>query len=179
MDPLFSSTHAALSFAFNYSERQSAPSILGRLSDKPRDIGKGLSGLDGAAQAGMIRREVLQLDALQRAVVVCKFARPKECAHCRSLVDSNERIEAIEALTQHVQDTLQGDRPHLILRRWLVRKYFGERIGMAELAKKCGVHQNTASNHFRKVKAELDRIERQALRGLDESLKSIVDDGGN
>lgn len=174
MTALFTSTHSALAFAFNYSERQGMPNLLQRLADKDREPGKGLTGLDGAGQAGMIKREVSELPTLQRAVIVAKFARPKPCPHCQSLVDASERKEAIEALAQHVQGVLVGDLPNLVLRRQLVRKHFGDRIGMAELAKKCGVHQNTASNHGRKVKRVLAQLEREALQALDECLKSVV-----
>lgn len=171
---LFTSTHSALAFAFNYSERRGVPNLLQRLGDQHRDEGRGLSGLDGAGQAGMIRREVQQLTVLERSVVIAKFARPKLCLHCNSLVDSSERTEALEALAHYSLTALKGEIPNLALRRGLVRKHFGDRIGMAELAKKCGVHQNTATNHRRKIEKLLGQLEHQAMSKLDEALADIL-----
>lgn len=173
---LFTSTHSALAFAFNYSDRQGVPNLLQLLADRDRlqQPGRGLVGLDGAGQAGMILREVGHLPALQRAVIICKFSKPKPCAHCGSLVDTSERIQAIEALAQHTLTVLTGERPNLALRRGLVRRHFGDRIAMADLAKRCGVHQNTATNHGRKVSKEMQRLEHMALRELDGQLAGVV-----
>lgn len=173
-EALFTSTHSALAFAFNYSERRGVPNLLQRLGDQHRDAGRGLAGLDGAGQAGMIRREVQQLSLLERAVVIAKFSRPKLCLHCNSLMDSSERAEALEALAQHALTALKDEIPNLPLRRGLVRKHFGDRIGMAELAKKCGVHQNTVTNHRRKIEKLLNQLERQAMSKLDEALVDIL-----
>lgn len=171
---LFTSTHSALAFAFNHTERQGVPNLLQRLADRDREPGRGLVGLDGAAQAGMILREVHQLSALQRAVIICKFSRPKPCGHCGTLVDTSERIQAVEALAQHTLSVLAAERPNLALRRGLVRRHFGQKIAMQDLAKQCGVHQNTASNHGRKVQKLLKALEHDALRLLDEKLSSVV-----
>jgi len=171
---LFTSTHSALAFAFNHSERQGVPNLLQRMADRDREPGRGLVGLDGAAQAGMILREVFQLPALQRAVIICKFARPKPCGHCGTLVDTSERVQAIEALAQHTLSVLAAERPNLALRRALVRRHFGQKVSMQDLAKQCGVHQNTATNHWRKVQKLLKALEHEALRCLDDVLSSVV-----
>ncbi len=176
-EPIFNSVHAALTFAFSYQERQGRPNMLGSMSEKERPrSGRGLTGTDGAAQAGMIRREVEQLKPLQRAVIVAKFSRPVACPHCSSPADSQERKEAIEALAHHTLDVLKGERPNLALRRGLVRSQFGARIKMQDLAKECGVHQNTVTNHAKKVHDRLKELERAALMRLDETLAGIVSD---
>lgn len=173
--PIFSSTHAALSFAFGYSERAGRPNMLGVLSSKelPRS-GRGLGGIDGAAQSGMIRREIEDLKPLQRAVVICKFSHPSRCPHCHSFMDSNERKEAIEALAQHTLEVLKGERPNLALRRGIVRAQFGERVKFADLARTCGVSQNTVTNHSKKVREALSQLEKAAFARLDEALAPMV-----
>jgi len=173
-EPLFASTHAALSFAFGYSERAGRPNLLGILSSREYVPGHGLNGLDGAAQSGMIRHQVEALKPLQRAVIVCKFSRPTHCPNCHSLVDSSERTESIETLVHHTLDVLKGERPNLALRRGLVRAEYGERIRFVDLARTCGVSQNTVTNHAKKVHQALRSLEKAALARLDEALASMV-----
>jgi hypothetical protein len=175
-EPLFASTHGALAFAFSYSERNGRPNLLGRLSEKIRPrTGRGLVGLDGAAMAGMIQRHVFEdLGELQRAVVIGKFSRPTPCKACGAFHDTTQRIEAIEQLAQFTLTKMQLDRPNLALRRGLVRRNLGDKIRMKELAQTCGVHQNTATNHDKKVHEILRGLEREAMRALDEALRPIV-----
>jgi hypothetical protein len=175
-EPLFNSTHAALAFAFSYSERNGRPNMLGSMSEKLRPrTGRGLVGLDGAAMAGMILRHVLaDLSELQSAVIVGKFSRPTPCRSCGSFHDTTDRIEAVERLAQYTLTKMQLDRPNLALRRGLVRRYLGDRVKMRDLAQTCGVHQNTASNHDKKVQEILRGIEREAMRALDEGLRELV-----
>lgn len=175
-DPLFASTHSALAFAFSHSERGGRPNLLGRMSEKlrPRN-GRGLAGLDGAAMAGMILRHVNEeLSDLQRAVIVGKFSRQTPCRNCGAFHDPQVRIEAIEALAQHTLTKMQLDRPNIALRRGLVRRQLGDKINMRDLAKTCGVHQNTATNHDKKVHEILRGLEREAMRRLDEGLRALV-----
>jgi hypothetical protein len=53
---LFRTPQAALVFAFNYSMQQQDRPLMDRLASPAARTGKGLSGVDGAGQAGMIRR---------------------------------------------------------------------------------------------------------------------------
>lgn len=53
---LFRTPQAALVFAFNYSMQQQGRPLADRMASPAARTGKGLSGVDGAAQAGMIRR---------------------------------------------------------------------------------------------------------------------------
>lgn len=53
----FTRAHAALVFALNFASDCYDRPVMNRLADGPRAAGKGLAGLDGAAQAGMVRAE--------------------------------------------------------------------------------------------------------------------------
>lgn len=53
---LFRTPQAALVFAFNYSMQQQGRPLADRMASPAARTGKGLSGVDGAGQAGMIRR---------------------------------------------------------------------------------------------------------------------------
>ena len=66
-DALFRSAHQALSFAFTYSETQHGTAAAAERQialaareryERVAGSGRGLKGLDGAAQAGMIRSMV-------------------------------------------------------------------------------------------------------------------------
>ncbi len=175
-DPLFASTYEALAFAFSYSEQSGRPNMLGSMSEKLRPrTGRGLVGLDGAATAGMILRHVREeLSDLQRAVIVGKFSRPTACRSCGTMHDNTERIEAIEVLAQYTLTKMQLDRPNLALRRGLVRRALGDHAKIKYLAQTCGVHQNTASNHDRKVQEIVRAIHGEAIRILDEGLRRLI-----
>ncbi len=67
----------------------------------PSGPGRGLGGGDGAAQAGMIRSEVEQLDRIAQAFLVARFAPasiPCDCGRpCCSGRQSNEEWHALLA----------------------------------------------------------------------------------
>lgn len=56
VEKLFRTPQEALVFAFNYSMQQQGRPLMDRLASPAARTGKGLSGNDGAGQAGMIRR---------------------------------------------------------------------------------------------------------------------------
>ena len=81
--PLFRSAHQALMFAFTFSATQhgTAAAAERQLAEFARDRyermpggGRGLRGLDGAAQAGMIRRRVEEMPPLHAAALIARFA---------------------------------------------------------------------------------------------------------
>lgn len=173
--PLFPSTHAALAFAFSHHERAGKPNLLGKLSSKTLITeGRGLSGIDGAAQAGMILSEVFQLPEAQRSVIVCKFSRPSPCKCCGAPQDTTAKKESVELLAQLTLSEMQRERPNLNLRRALVRRHYGERRRLEELARSMGVHQNTIITHGKKVSQMLAKLEREAMHHLDGKYSSIV-----
>lgn len=84
-EPLFESTHQALLFAYTFSANQHATcavaeraiAMQGR-NRYERELAvyrpsKGLSGLDGAAQAGMILAEVAHLRPLDQSLIAARF----------------------------------------------------------------------------------------------------------
>lgn len=83
-EPLFGSAHQALSFAYTFAatqhgtagaaERQIALQARERYERHPGS-GRGLRGLDGAAQAGMILSAVRRLRAVDQAVLGAMFDR--------------------------------------------------------------------------------------------------------
>lgn len=155
-EALFSSAHAALVFAFNFSGQQFDKSAMARLAAGPSRTGKGLGGLDGAAQAGFIRQELHGCGELVENVLIARIA-PKsvicECTKscCSGKQPNREWDDAIVWLTREAMQHLAGSLSHYRLRRGIIEKYFGVKHDIAELAGICDVSRNTVALHQQKL----------------------------
>lgn len=160
MSPLFTSAHAALTFAYRYSAQQYDRPLMNKLADKGSRSGKGLAGVDGAGQAGMIKREVRELGALYEALVIATYAPPTAPCACRAACCAGEKphrdwSEAIHLITMEATSQLSGRLSHYALRRGIVERQFGVKRLLSELATRCGVDRDTASHHNALVTAWL------------------------
>lgn len=177
--PLFTSTHQALRWAFSYhglSSPKSISDIIARMKDKSRPpSGRGLSGLDGAAQAGMILQEVNRLPEQMRMAVIARFAGTSPCPCCNQPAVSPLRVEAVEHLAEHVRKVASIAGP-LALRRGLVRIHYGDKLKMGDIADQCGVHRNTLSNYKAAIRKTLEPIDKHAMAQMDEALSGMVGD---
>lgn len=126
--------------------------------------GKGLVGTDGAAQAGMIRGRIDEaLSGRHVAILMARFAPAWRPCGCRSPCCSGHRINpeweaAIQYLTDDVASLFAGSLSHRQMRRFLIERYFGndkdasgKKITLEDVARKCGVHRDTATTHNAKV----------------------------
>lgn len=165
---LFDSSHAALVFAFNYSGQQYQASAMNKAMTPAIGSGKGLVGVDGAAQAGMVRLELSMLPELHQAVltarcaprdVVCDCGRP--C--CAARRPNPEWEAAIVWLTERAMLQLSGSFSHYRVRRSILEKIFGVRVDLQQIAEDCGAHRNTISAQNAKLKLW---IEGERKRGL-------------
>ncbi len=153
-EPLFDSMHAALTFAYRYSGQQYSPSIMAQMMRSHIGTGKGLSGLDGAAQAGLIRGLIGKLHKQDQAMISARFA-----------ADEHERIEAmlffvpvvIAAYPTGVHSRRAADV--------LIQKWFGARLNINGAAEEIGVHRNTAGPMW----AATNRILRETLERAEEA----------
>jgi hypothetical protein len=155
-EALFSSAHAAMVFAFNFSGQQYDKSMMARMASTPGRAGKGLGGLDGAAQAGMIRAELAHLCELHASILIARVAPPTvpcECRHacCSGHKPNQEWVNAIQSLTQLALGELSGHLSHYALRRGIIERYFGIKHVLADLAAQCSVNPDTASAHNAKL----------------------------
>ena len=180
VEPLFETAHSALVFAFNYSgQRYDRPTML-RLAAPDLGSGKGLGGLDGAAQAGMIRAEVSALGRLAESLIAARVApRTVPCA-CRAACccgtrPNTEWTNAIMFLADHVRTkALAGCVVNGVMRREYVVRYFtrrGERVSLENLADKHEVNRKTVSAHALKVAQYLGGVParpgKQAVDGME------------
>lgn len=172
VEPLFLSAHEALIFAFNFADQQYAQSPMARLYRTPGS-GRGLVGVDGAGEAGMIMAEVMRLDQLERDALCVRFTRVRGTCHCcgheTDLPQVREALGRLEgyALSETANTTSIG------LIRALVRSHFGlAHIGTARLAaEQHQVSERTVENHSGNVKRALRMLERRAERRVERLLQ--------
>ena len=165
-EPLFKSTHEALVFSFNYLHQQSPRTPMTSLMRTAQiGTGKGLSGLDGAAQAGMILAEVCRLPDDQHNVIVARYGHVlHECPCCEQDAPSDEWRLAIDALSRCVE--LEG--VHRKVRLMMVeRAICGGRLDIDLLCKRYSMARSTAFKQLSTIKIRLRKIEKTALSSLD------------
>ena len=155
-EALFGSAHAALTFAFNFSGQAYDRPMMNRMAAPSIGTGKGLSGLDGAAQAGMVRAELRALGPLYEACLIAKVAPqgiPCECTRscCSGTRANPEWQEAIGTLTKISVAALAGCVSHYRLRQGIIHRCFGEKTTLQALADLCDVSRDLANDHNAKV----------------------------
>jgi hypothetical protein len=151
-EPLFDSTYAALAFAFRYSTQQYQPTPMARMMRGSIGSGKGLHGLDGAAQAGIIRAEVEQIREFERCAIIARFA-----------VDDREGLSAKIRLIQPATASLGTGVHSRRLVDALVQRYYGKRVHLKDLSEMVGIHPNTMTDRWRCIRRVLTEIEHRAM----------------
>ena len=142
---LFSSAHAALTFALNFSGQQFGKSAVATMAAPAGGgSGKGLGGLDGSAQSGMIRAELKRCGELVEALLIARVAprsSPCSCKHvcCSGKVPNEEYLNAISFLCKEAMPYLAGSLSHYSLRKGLIARYFGEKVQVSH-------HRNGVDN---------------------------------
>ncbi|MGO4304209.1 DNA-binding protein [Cupriavidus sp. RAF12] len=161
---LFTSADSALRFAFSYSTQQYSPTPMARaMRGGNVGTGKGLVGVDGAGQAGMVRCELKDFSDLHLALLVAQFAPselPCDCtrACCSGNRPNVEWADAISYLTDHTTHLFAGALSHYRLRRTLIERHFGahrdthgKKLTLERLAEQCEIHRQTVSTHHQKL----------------------------
>jgi len=161
-EPLFRSAHAALVFAFNFTMQQYDRPLMNKVASKDSEQGegKGLSGQDGAAQAGMIRRRLSTLPPLQQAIMVARTAPATlvcSCGApcCQGRQANLEWTAAIRLVADSAEkEALASCTINRGLTLGLLTRLFGQGKGqqMSDIAEQAGVSSNTATNHLSRLK---------------------------
>lgn len=181
-EAVFRTVRGALMFAMNFTHGTlKRPTLVEMMGGGT--VGRGLGGLDGAAQAGMIRAELERVSPQRRSIIIARCASPtlscscKACC-CRGWKENPEWGEAINHLTGCVlEQGLAGTVSHYRLRRAMVVRYFlgkaavGPKQSLVEISRVCGVHRNTASVHNKAVVEHLKREEQLATYEIEGLLK--------
>ncbi len=166
-EPVFESVHQALLFAYTFTACQHAQTavaerqimLMGRERyERVRHIGRGLKGLDGSAQAGMIKRHVLMLPPSQRAVIEARFA----------VLDEKTRRLAMQSLVLFMRKT--GHPIELRFISCLVQQQFGAKLDVRALAAELRIVEKTAYRRAKQIRERLDLLDERAFAQLDERL---------
>lgn len=172
--PLFNSTHEALLFAYNYSYQQSPKSTMTALMARKdeengavRTEGRGLSGVDGAAQAGMVLAQVERLPASQRNYIVAKYGdATHECLCCGEDAHTREWKAAIDALSGCIE--LDGLPKKVKLS--LIRKAIcGSKFDQGKMVDKYDLSERTVYRKTADVQARMDKIRKDAYKMLNDA----------
>lgn len=173
---LFNSVEEALTFAFNYAKQQSPRNPMSSiLQGGVIGKGKGLHGVDGAAQAGMILAKLDDLEREQRYVLTVRFGSVKiDCPCCGQPAYTQEWLDAIAMLGC----CPEIDGVHKAVKQAVIAKILcREKVNLTDLCKKYGVVLRTLHTQQAALKKRLQKAENQGLNAMREKLESILPKG--
>ena len=175
-----------MTFAYNNRGNPSL-SVINRMAksppgedDKPAPQSKGLTAIEWAAQAGIIRYKVSTLGTLHEAILIAEIAPRSQPCPCRSSCCSGqtrnqEWSDAINWLSDNVRvEALDGHRTTHPIRRACVEIYFGAKITAVKIAHDLDVEEHTVGQMIRKVKRYLRSEHERALMGADDVLDCLI-----
>lgn len=177
-DGIFRSAHEAVVFALNYSGQQYAMSPFARLmQDGALGSGRGLAGLDGAGQAGMVIAELAKLDYYLAVALIARCATRQIKCDCHSACCSGWRInelwrQAISIMTDHAMTALAGELSSRVVRQASVQKHFGQKVTIQEIADDAGIHRETAGKQHAQIVAAMKALESRAWQSFSEALEA-------
>ncbi|KGB98939.1 hypothetical protein [Burkholderia cepacia] len=167
----FKSAFDAVRFALAYSTQQYGETMMAkRLRGESSGTGMGLVGVDGAGQAGEIRRMMWELPELHLSVIVARAAprdMPCSCgsACCSGRVPNLEWQAAIGWLTDASSAYCSGFS-HYRVRRAIIEGVFGVKRSLADVAEDCDAHVNTVSKQNAAVRKWLEGNSRAETVGV-------------
>ena len=159
-EPLFNSAYDAIAFAYRFNSQQYAMTPMAKLMRGQIGSGKGLVGLDGAAQAGFIRGLIEQLGEWEKAALAARFA-----------FDRKELFKARDTLIIPALASLPTGVHHRRMVDALVQKHFGRKVWLKEIAELYGINKNTMTDQWRIIRKTLHEIECRAMDKAEAALR--------
>ena len=129
----------------------------------PVGTGKGLVGVDGAGQSGMVRRGLDDISDLHKAILIAQFGVPHISCGCGSPCCSRRRPNAewnaaLHYLAEYTASLFAGTLSNYRFRRALLERYFGARkdangkkVSVERLSEEFGVHRQTAAKYSERL----------------------------
>lgn len=170
-EAVFETTRSAIVFAFHFSPDQYGEGVLGKLASRQRRSSKGLVGMDGAGQAGMVLAAIWRLGEVERAAIVARFAvRQEPCPCCGGQRPAPLWREAIDLLADWC---VPAGVSNVRCRRDLVARHFGvPGCEFARLADRYGMNRKTIAEQSRAIATRLEEVEALAQLMVDEAFKA-------
>lgn len=181
--PLFKSVYGALMFAYNFSAEQYDPPAMLKMIGTHMSSGKGLKGVDGAGQAGMILQEVKKIPIDQQHFLCARYALPTMPCSCGRPCCSKETPnrawrESVDWLSDYtLRRALAGTVSHYRMRSELVRRALAhfeprvEKLTLTRIAEMCDVPRKTVGKHNEAVLSFITGIGKQAELSIYDRLK--------
>ncbi len=169
---LFRSVNEALTFAYRYQAQQLPRTPMQRLYKRPGEeqgADKGLHGVDGAGQAGMILNAIDRLPGEMRQVLVVRYGDVREeCACCHQPAPTQRWLDAVEELSRCKE--LEG-LPKRVRRAAIERALHSRKWDAARLSAIFGLSERTLRHQAKCLRERFAKVERQALQLLDEDFR--------
>lgn len=170
--PLFQGAHQCLMFAYSFSHNQHAVAAAAERAIamhgreryrelEARVVSRGLSGVDGAAQAGMIKAMVGALPRLHQRTIEARF----------EVLDETAAADALRFLTFAARHYVAGGLA-VEHAQVLVQRHFGaEGVRFVRLAEQWGVPERTLRRWWHDVRHWLQQTERSAMARVEVQLE--------
>lgn len=164
-DPVFKSAHEALTFAFRFAGQQSPKTPMSVMMQTSHlGSGRGLSGLDGAGQAGMVLAALKHLKDDERHVLIARYGDVRRpCPCCGQPAPDQVWAEAVEALS--LCDELH-DLPKAVRHAAIEKSVCRRKLRFGEYVTEYGLSERTLRDKVRKVKDRYAKVENAALAWL-------------
>lgn len=178
-EAVFETSRAACRWALRYAYEQYAMSPAAKLAGgAAMGSGKGLVGLDGAGQAGMVLSEIEALPRFDMAFVVAMCAQRSfdcKCGEpcCQGWRQNKMWKNAIDFISEFALERMDKDFANLTLRRMLIEKHFGIKHTQREVAAASGVSVRTVNTRWKDVSDMLRAVEYPIWVRFDARLEEI------
>lgn len=172
---LFKTPDDAVVFALRFSGQQYAESGMSRMMKRSgAPSGKGLVGLDGAAQAGIVSARLDRLPAPYRACIIARYsARTAPCQCCGQQAPMDEYREAIDVLGDWSIQFLSGTLSVRQVRYAIVQDFFERRRSIGKIADDLKVPRRTAYDQKDKLWPHLVKLDQEAQEHLADALADL------
>ena len=174
---IMKSAMEAMVFALNYSDQQYALSPMAMfLKNRQAGSGRGLKGLDGAGQAGMVWAEITQLNYFEALALIARCTSHRLRCTCGSSCCSGWRAnelwrQATSQLCDYAVEAVAGHISNRRLRLASTEKVFGAKVTLEEIADYVSVSRVTASRQHAKIKDFLRTLEHKGWESLTGALE--------
>lgn len=173
---ILKSAKEAMIFALNYSDQQYALSPMAMFLKSSGRAGRGLKGLDGAGQSGMVWAEITQLDYFQSLALIARCTTHRLRCNCGAPCCCGWRANELwrEATSQLCDCASVAVTAHVSNRRLRLastEKFFDAKVTLDEVAEKVGVSKSTAARQHAKIKDFLRTLEHKGWESLTTALE--------